>query len=136
VVGFIDGESCFYVEITESKTKIKKQVRIKLMIAQHIRDFELIKSFIEIFNCGYTKLDSKNLNIVYYYVTSFQDIQKNILPFFNLYPLQSEKRLDYINFVNVANLMENEKHLTIEGFNEILIIKSKMNRINSKNTGA
>jgi hypothetical protein len=43
-------------------------------------------------------------------------------------PLQGIKYLDYQDFCIVVDLIKNKSHLTIEGLNEIRLIKNRMNR--------
>jgi len=50
------------------------------------------------------------------------------MPFFDEYPLQGVKKLDCIDFFSVVKMMNEGKHLTQEGFEEIRAIKSQMNR--------
>jgi hypothetical protein len=53
------------------------------------------------------------------------DIEYNIIPFFEKYPLQGFKLLDYVNFCKVAKLMKEKSHLTAEGLEEIIKIKAR-----------
>jgi hypothetical protein len=50
-----------------------------------------------------------------------------LIPFFDQYPLHGAKRLDYLDFCKVANLMEGKLHLTEEGLDQIRKIKDGMN---------
>jgi hypothetical protein len=56
------------------------------------------------------------------------DITEKIVPFFYNYPLEGSKRLDFDDFCKVALLMENKAHLTREGLDQILNIKSVTNK--------
>ena len=44
------------------------------------------------------------------------------------FPIKGKKSLDFIEFNKVAKLVNNKEHLTKEGLNEILNIKSRMNQ--------
>lgn len=61
-------------------------------------------------------------------VTKLSDITEKIIPFFEKYPLQGLKKLDYLDFKRVAELMQTKSHLTKEGSEQIREIKSGMNR--------
>jgi hypothetical protein len=50
-----------------------------------------------------------------------------IIPFFEKYPIQGEKSLDFSDFKKVGEMLKNKEHLTSEGFNKILKIKAGMN---------
>jgi hypothetical protein len=60
-------------------------------------------------------------------VLKHKDIVNIIIPFFNKYPIQGVKSMDYSDFVKIAKLMQNKAHLTIEGLEQIKKIKSGMN---------
>src|SRR5579871_3322022 len=50
---FINGEGCFFIETRDSIThKLGKQVTLKMMVTQHTRDSEILKSIPSILNCG------------------------------------------------------------------------------------
>jgi hypothetical protein len=65
---------------------------------------------------------------VNFVVSRFSDITEKIIPFFDKYPLVGVKRLDYLDFVKVAELMKEKAHLTAEGLEQIRVIKAGMNR--------
>jgi len=61
--------------------------------------------------------------VTYLTISGFSDLIDNIIPFFEKYPLQSVKRLDYADFCKVAQLMESKAHTTDLGLTQILAIK-------------
>jgi hypothetical protein len=137
--GFASGEGSFQVDIKNSKTnKHKYQVLLRFSIGQQARDELLLNSFINYFSeraCG--KVQNKknkkyNKDFFEFRVEKFTDIETIIIPFFVKYPIVGQKLLDFQDFCKVAKLMNKKEHLTIEGINEIRIIKEKMNtgRIN------
>lgn len=69
-------------------------------------------------------LKAQLVNLV---VKKFADITDKIIPFFDKYPLQGVKALEFSDFKRVANLMQNKAHLTEEGLAQIRSIKSGMN---------
>jgi hypothetical protein len=77
-------------------------------------------------NCGavYAKSD----NAFVFKVQKFEDLTKKIIPLFANNKIQEIKQLDYLDFCQVAKLMNAKKHLTIEGLDQIRKIKSGMNR--------
>jgi hypothetical protein len=122
--GFIEAEGCFQVIIQGNSDR--KNISLNFSITQHTRDKILLKSLINYLGCG-RNYESKNRNEAYYIITTFSDIIKNILPFFEKYPLIGCKKKDYMDFVKVAKLIESKNHLTNEGLEKILKIKSNMN---------
>nr|QID02855.1 LAGLIDADG endonuclease [Orbilia oligospora] len=126
ICGFIDGEGCFIVHIQNlAKSKLGKTVKLQFKITQNERDMEILNLILLYFNCGrlQTDRDCKILTI-----TKFADIINILIPFFKDYPLQGIKFLNLADFIKVAELIENKAHLTSEGLNDILRIKSGMNR--------
>lgn len=126
LAGFASGEACFFVHIAKSQTtKLGESVQLKFNITQHSRDEFLIKSLADFFNCGkvYSYPDKTSFNI-----TSWLELNNNLIPFFNKYPIKGTKFLDYADFLKVINLMINKAHLTKEGLDLIRDIKSNMNR--------
>ncbi len=127
IAGFADGESCFFVEKSSSKTyKSGFQVRLKFIINQDSRDLVLMNLLKDYFNCGEVNVDSKGMSALIF--RKFSDINTIIIPFFVKYALHSSKYADYLDFCKVANIMESKAHLTKEGLEEIDRIKSGMNK--------
>ena len=79
---------------------------------------------INYFNCG--KL-YKNNNCFNLTVRKFADIDTKIIPFFIKYPILGNKFLDFLDFCKVSKLVKEKKHLQIDGFKKISLIKSGMN---------
>ena len=127
LAGFTDAEGCFYIILRKSLChKLKTQIRLKFILTQNCRDAALLKSLVQFFGCGSFRPSSNNC--VNYDVEKFSDISTKIIPFFDKYPLQGAKVLDFKDFKKVANFMENKEHLTQEGLEQIKQIKSGMNR--------
>lgn len=66
--------------------------------------------------------------VVSFNITSLDELDSKVLPFFAKYPLQGVKLLDYFDFVKVVRLMKNKTHLTAEGLDIIRNIKEGMNK--------
>lgn len=100
-------------------------MKIGFILTQNIRDEFLIKSLIEYFGCGYISIDKRGT--IDFKVSKFSNIKDIIIPFFNKYCLQGKKNLDFLDFSKVVSLMEDRKHLTEKGLNEIKKIRNQMN---------
>ena len=120
LVGFVDGEGCFYVKIS----KLQK-VEINFSISQHIRDYSLLESIKTYFNCGVLETVSTRPNSATYVVYKIEAINQIIIPFFKTHSLLGLKSLDFNDFVRVNELKEN---LTIDTIGKIEKIKSGMNK--------
>lgn len=126
-VGFSEGEACFLVKINQStKPKIRTQIQLRFTLTQHTRDAELMKRLVTDFGFGYYSVRSTK-SVGDFVVTKFTDINEKIIPLFHKYPLLGAKRLDYVDFCKVVELMKNKAHLTAEGLDQIRKIKAGMN---------
>ena len=108
-----------------STVKVGKAVTLRFTITQHERDRELLELIIKYLNSG-TLATSGNCKQVL--VSKFQDIQNIIIPFFVKYNIKGVKLLDYLDFCQAAELIQNKAHLTQEGIDKILKLKNGMNR--------
>ena len=61
-------------------------------------------------------------------VTKLNDIQNKIIPFFKEYPILGVKALDFADWCQAAELMQNKAHFTNEGLDKIRKIKAEMNK--------
>ena len=138
MAGFTSAEGSFMILIRNSQWRKGVIVELVFQLAQHSRDEQLIKNLVKYFESGYV---SKYKNAFYPSgVKKFADIQSKISPFFNKYPIQGVKNLDYLDFCKAAELMKNKArargpcktqglaHLTKEGLDLIRQIKANINK--------
>lgn len=123
MVGFTEGKGRFRVDITKSDRGLGKTVRLSFQITQNESDKELLTLIILYLKCGTLQSDGIGKTIT---VTRFEDIHNIIIPFFQKYPLQGTKNLDFTAFIEIAELIKSKIHLTSEGLNKILCIKFDM----------
>jgi hypothetical protein len=71
---------------------------------------------------------NKTKNSVHYEVRSLKELTKVVITHFDKYPLITQKRGDYELFKLAVNKMNNKEHLTLEGIQQIVNIKSSMNK--------
>ena len=126
--GFFSGEGCFFIEISKCKTtKVGYYTKLRISIGQHIRDEFLVRSFIDVLDCGFI-YKPKNEDFVCYNVSKFEDIYTKIIPFFKTYKVIGTKSLDFKDFCEAACLIKNKTHLTQKGLENIQKIKFGMNK--------
>jgi hypothetical protein len=127
IAGFTTGEGNFYIDISKSKShKIGYQVQLNFRIYQHKRDLKLIELLIKSLGAG--NLEKNTINqIVSLRITQISEIIKIVIPLFNKNQIHGVKYLDYLDFCKVAKLINEGKHLTIEGLDLIRTIKAGMN---------
>lgn len=126
VAGFTSGDGSFNIKTTRTNLK---RIQLRFSIILHKRELEVIKGIAKYFN----KLDYEdkgvinNKNYVGIQIVNFTDIFNIIIPFFEKYPIEGSKKLDFEDFKFIANMLNNKEHLTEEGLKKILEIKKGMN---------
>ena len=129
MAGFSSGDSSFNIKISKSETsKLGVRVQLRFSIGLHLREEEFVKYLSTYFNLNKDKHIYYGENSVSFQVTNTKDITNVIIPFFMKYPIIGNKSLDFKDFYKVVIMINNKEHLTKEGFNEILSIKSNMNQ--------
>jgi hypothetical protein len=124
LVGFVEGEGCFMVNILQDINKTKYYISLNFTISQHDRDLNLLNSLIKYLNCGRCTSSRNEVNFI---ISKFADLNNKIIPMFTQYPMLGTKQADFLDFCMIAKLMENKEHLTKEGVERIKVIKSNMN---------
>ena len=133
VAGFIDGEGCFSVSIQKSpNTKLGWQVFPEFVVTQGEKSLSSLKKIKDFFGCGNIfvnkRYDNHKENLYRYCVRSLDDLRDKIIPFFNENSLQTAKRFDFEIFKEAMKLIEENKHLTMDGIKEIAKLSQQMNR--------
>lgn len=106
------------------RTGIRSKLRFN--ICQHLKDKLLLERILSYLNCG--SVTEASRGEVNFDVHKFSDIYDIILPFFEKYHIHGVKSLDFQDFKLVAELMKTKAHLTKEGVEKIIQIKSNMNK--------
>lgn len=126
--GFTDAEGCFFIVIKNSvNSTLKESVSLRFILTQHLRDEELLRSFITILGCG-KYIPRSNKDYGEFVVEKFSDISLKIIPLFENYKLHGIKRHDFEDFKKVVSIMKNKDHLELSGLNQIKEIKSNVNK--------
>ena len=126
IVGFVDGEGCFYVGINpHPEMTCQFQVLPEFTVVQHQRDVQLLHALKEFFGCGVVR--SNHGDRMTYRVRGLNHLNERIVPFFEQHSLKSKKRVDFARFRKILRLMSQGKHLTLQGIEEIRAIASTMN---------
>jgi LAGLIDADG endonuclease len=127
VVGFVDGEGCFYVGVNRQPTmKVGWQVLPEFRVVQHQRDVALLEQLREFFGCGQITVnhgDRKELRI-----RGLTELSERVVPFFRAHQLRTVKRSSFDCFAEVLILMQRGDHLHPEGLARIRELAGRMNR--------
>lgn len=126
IVGFVDGEGCFFAGINDHATlKLKKQVLPEFVVVQHKRDVNILHALKAHFQCGVVRVNHGDR--MAYRVRDHESLAKKILPFFEKHKLKTKKRIDFEKFRDVILLMKKKQHLTPDGLAKIQKIANEMN---------
>ena len=129
VTGFIDAEGSFLVTISKSiSNRTGWNIQLRFKISLHKKDLPVLIKLQSFFS-GVGKIDKagKDRDSFSYTITSLNDIITQIIPHFDKYPLESQKKADYELFKRVVNKMKNKEHLTNIGLQEIVNIRASLN---------
>ena len=130
IVGFTDGEGCFHVSINKiPEMSLGWQVLPEFRIVQHEKDESVLYKIKEYFGFGDVKINRTDHHGTRkeFRVRGLDNLNK-IVYFFEENKLSTSKRKDFEIFKTVIQLMNNKKHLTIEGLDNIAQLISRMNR--------
>src|ERR1700733_8264745 len=126
VVGFVDGEGCFFVGINRHPEMTSGfQVLPEFTVVQHQRDIQLLHALKKFFGCGVVR--TNHAERMAYRVRSLDHLNQRIIPFFEEHLLKSKKRVDFAKFRKILQLMSKGEHLAIEGIEKIRAITATMN---------
>jgi hypothetical protein len=137
VSGFVAGDGGFSINIRKNN-----KIEFRVHVAQHSKDSDLLKLFINFFNSGNVYLRS-NLSTPRcdFVIQNFKDIINNVITHFDKYPLENVKQLDYNDFrqallIVIDSLQEgesqggipkSEKIIKSEDLDKIRELKTRMN---------
>lgn len=105
MAGFITGEGTFFVKINKGRNRVGIGVQIVFQVAQHIRDEELMKSFVSYFKCGnYVRPVQKEWG--YFQCTKFSNNYDIIIQFCLKHPIRGVKAKDFLDWLEVAEIIK------------------------------
>ena len=129
IVGFVDGEGCFSITINKNDGRLP-EIRLIFEIELREDDEPILQEIHKVLDCGNIyRLDyeryAKWRPHVKLKVSNFTDISCKIIPFFQRYPPQAKKRLQFEQFCFVAELIKRKAHLTQQGVDKIRALKHR-----------
>lgn len=124
IVGFVEGEGCFYVGFSKRDDLPRKwQIITEFHITQNPGGRNVLEAIQKRFSSGYLKPNhakSTDDKTWVYIVKDRKELSQYILPFFDTHQLRTTKQHDYLVFKQVLAMIEERKHLTKEGFTKIV----------------
>ena len=131
IVGFVDGEGCFHISINRNEAMTTGfQVLPEFTVVQHEKDVKVLHALKAYFGCGVVRVNRKDKTStrMAYRVRSVKHLLDIISPFFLAHSLKTHKNVEFRKFRKVLLMMEQGKHLTHDGLEEIRGIVNQMNR--------
>ena len=134
--GFVDSDGSFSVQYTNTDSGAKKRkISCRLRIEQRMLDpitktsyFDILNQISIFLNCNLLTRTQKSTNNTYYTLAASSKLSLSIIiNYFNKFPLYTSKYLDYKDWEQVAHLIINNKHLTVEGIKRVELARSRMN---------
>ena len=136
LAGFTDGEGCFYVGFGKRKDlPLKWQVITEFHVSQNPGGKNVLEEFRKRLDCGYLKpnhaksLKDKTWILI---VKDRRDLRGKLIPFFQKHKLHTSKQKDFEIFVKVLEKIETGKHLTKDGFKQIVELVFATTRVTNK----
>jgi len=127
ISGFVDGEGCFCVSFQPSKRhRFGWEVRPSFSVSQNADRAELLYVIQERWGCGFIRPDRSDKTLKFE-VRNVRDLVAKVLPHFRAFPLVSSKRTDFERFERVCESVGDDRHLELEGFEEIVRLAMEMN---------
>ena len=125
IVGFVDGEGCFYIGINKMENMtLGWQVLPEFRVVQHVNDEQILHRIRSYFQFGDIRVNHGDRRD--FRVRGMKNLNE-IVKFFRDNPLQTKKRKDFELFSSVIEMMNRKEHLTKSGIRKIAKIVSKMN---------
>ena len=119
LAGFSDVSASFQI----INLKPKMEIRLAFLINNKNKELIiLIKNFLG-GNISYNKIKDS-----YTYNSSSYGSAKNVIEYFDRYPLLSRKHVNFLRWRKSYILIQNKEHLTEKGINKIIKIKTLINR--------
>ena len=124
ITGYVEAEGNFLISVYKYSHRISRSISFNIRI--HSEDIIFLTVIRNYFNCGTISSIDKNghVNLT---IKRIADINNIIIPFFTKYPLRGTKHLDYLLFVEAADIFSKNEHLTEKGTARLLELKNQMN---------
>lgn len=124
--GFVDGEGCFYVGFSKrDDLPMKWQIVTEFHVSQNPGSRNVLEALQDRLGCGYLKPNHAKSNSDKTWILIVKDrgdLENQVIPFFKKHQLQSAKQQDFLIFKKVLQIIREKRHLTKEGFTEIVTL--------------
>lgn len=138
IVGFTDGEGCFYVQI-----RTDYRIVLRYFITQRYDNQKVLEDIRDYLGVGYVHLKAQEWGKEYrrtriptyvFEVTRQDDIHNVIIPFFRRHKLQGTKRISFEKFSIIAELAKGRQDVRLLSEGEIDLIWQLKRSMNTLDT--
>ena len=125
IAGFVEGEGSFNVPIIREHDRgLPWRVTLSFNVSQRGEEMPLfLKSTL-----GTGRTRGRGDGVFYFEVTRPDHLEERIFPFFERFQLRGPKARDLEIFREITQLVRSGRHKTPDGIEEILLLRSPMNR--------
>ena len=125
LAGFADGEGSFNV-VFRPRSDHRRPWKISACFDVSQGDRVILALFKRYLQCG--TLCQRDDGVWYYEVNNLNAIVEKVIPFFERFPfLSAKKKRDFAKFKKIVRIIQEGRHMTVEGLREILRIRRGMN---------
>ena len=125
VVGFVDGEGCFHVDIQpHPELNVGYQVLPEFIVVQHSRDRQILFALKRFFGAGTVRKNHGDRDCLR---IRKLDALDQVCEFFLKHSLKTVKNVEFRKFRRIVNLMQQKRHLESDGLLEIIGVALQMN---------
>lgn len=113
IVGFVDGEGCFNLDVHCHKTAFGGiQVQLEFVVVQHERDIQVLHGLKDYFGVGSVTVNRQDKTSTrYHYRVKSQEKLATIIQFFQDHPLKTKKHIEFKRFRKIYLRLEEGEHL-------------------------
>ncbi len=123
IAGFTSAGGCFKITLVKRPDRKIDRIYLVFQITQHSRDERLQESFITFFGCGILEASSRDPAVMFS-VYKFSYNYEKIIPFFKKHNIIGVKSKDFEDWCKAAEMFKAKKHLTEEGLNLFISLRS------------
>jgi hypothetical protein len=129
ISGFTQADGTFLVSFEKINRGIFLRPRVVFSLTQSSIELPMFRELQNYLMIGNIQLNKDN---VLFTVSSLDDILNVIIPLFDKHPVRAGKLKSYLIFKQVALMLKDKKHLTIEGLLQILFLSYFSNETTTK----
>lgn len=127
ITGYADGEGCFTVTFNRRPAmKVGWELRPSFSVSQNEDRRQVLDMIRDYFGCGYIRRDFSD-KTVKFEIRDHGELMNKVIPHFRAFPFFSAKQKDFELFHRICLMIDEEKHLTRNGFAEIVELAYRMN---------